>query len=319
MVPSDAITAGVAPHAMSPHRLGSANIGDTVVVCRHCREPLWSGGNRDNRPTHCPQCGNPVEAMRKKKVQAKLRGDQIKLPGVAIEAPLAEFADNPVDDESYVVIGTLRRCPNCQRSMADDGVLCVACGYNIDTGAQAMRVFEPVLRSWEGALSCRSRLLLMGIGEVLGLLALVGAFFADILIAGLVSWVGLNALLLYLLGTFDRIDISRTRRGYVNVTKTWRFCFVPRKPKHIVLQHYAGVVTGMRNDVDGWDMLVLGTMLAMGIVPGIVWWYCVFHRDEFYVGLTQAHGSLALELYRGWNEAQTREIAKVIRDVAAYP
>lgn len=320
VVPSDAISAGAAPHAVSPHRLGCASSGDTVVVCPHCREPLWSGMKPDRRPTHCPQCGNVVPvAVPKKKAKAKLRSDQIKIPGTPIEPQPVEHADNDDDDASYRVIGTLRRCPNCQRSMADEGVLCVACGYNIETGTQAVREFQSVLRSWDGALSYRSRLMLMGAGQILGLLGLVGSFFGDVLLAGVVSWIGYNALLVYLLGTFDRIDISRTRRGLVTVTKMWRVCFVRRPRTFIVLQHYAGVTTGMRNDVDGWDILVLGAMLAMGIVPGILWWYCAFHRETYYVGLTQAHGAIGIELYRGWNETQTKEIAKVIRDVAGYP
>jgi hypothetical protein len=319
IVPSDAITAGAAPHAVSPHRLGRANIGDTVVVCRNCREPLWTAMSGGKRPTRCPQCGNVVPvAVPKKTAKAKIRSDQIKAPGVIVEQQASEQPDSEGNDASYGVIGTLRHCPNCERAMADDGILCLACGYNMDTGAQAVREFEPVLRSWDGALPYRSRMLLMGAGQAIGVFGLIGAFFGGFLLAGVFTWIGFTALLVYLLGTFDRIDIARSPSGHIKVTKTWRVFFVERSPTKIVLNQYAGVTTGMRNDVDGWDILMLGIMLALGVIPGILWWYCAFHRETFYVGLLREHGAIALELYRGWNQAQTQEIAKVVRDVAGF-
>jgi hypothetical protein len=244
----------------------------------------------------------------------------IKAPSEpVVTTPPPSGPPDPDNDESYRFATALPRCPNCQRLMAEDAVLCVGCGYNVKTGEKAVREYAPVNRTWDGELTYRRRLQLFGAVQALWLLALAGAFWGDFLAAGLFSWFLSSALLAFVVGTFGRIHVTRTRRGQVTLTRTWHVCLLPLPPTRIALYQYDGVTSGMAHGADLWDWVVFGTLLSYGILPGLVWWYWTFHKDVFYIGLTRGHGSMALELYRGWNEAATRDIAQVLRDVAGYP
>jgi hypothetical protein len=294
-------------------------MSDAIVSCGRCGEPLWSAATRDQRPTHCPQCGEPVPPPASRKAKAK-SSEQIKpaLPEVFVR-PLPD-APPPTDEnaEEYRFSEQQRFCPKCKRELPGDGVLCVACGYNAETGEQAKREYTPVQRTWEGALSLRRRLLIMGAAQFLTLLALPGAFVGDIVLAWFISWCFFTPLLAYILGTFDRIDLTRNRRGDATMTRTWRIAFIPMPKAEILLWQYSGVRCGATRDIDVMDWFLFGSLLAAGVIPGLIWWYLAFHKDMLYVTLLKEHGTPALELYRGWNEAQAREMAQIIQDVAGY-
>jgi hypothetical protein len=202
--------------------------------------------------------------------------------------------------------------------MEHDAVACVGCGYNYATGEQAKREYTPVARFWDGGMPVPRRWGLFGAGQAFSITLLGGAVLADILVAGLISWVISSLLLAYILGTFARVEVLRTRGGNVMVTKRWHFCFVPLKPMRIQILAYEGVRVGVARDADLWDWVLFFILLGYGIIPGLIWWYCAFQRDLYYVGLLQNHGSVAVELYRGWNEAMARDMGQVIRDVGGF-
>jgi hypothetical protein len=272
-------------------------------------------------------CGSAVPVQsRKKKARTAPTREQIQpaarnLTEAASSAAIKASPDTPAlaDNGDSYGVSVIRRCPNCQRDMGDEEVLCLACGYNLKTGDQAVRVFEPVERTWDGVLSYPRRVQLFAAAQAVGLFGLVGAIVGGFFLEGLCSWLLYTLLLAFILGTFDRVEVSRNRRGQVSVKKTRRFCFMPWQPEKIALQRYAGVTTGPGRDADLWDWLMLGVLLSFGCLPGILWWYFVFHREMFYVGLVKEHGSLGIELYRGWDMATTLEIAQVLRDVGSYP
>ena len=297
--------------------------GDALVSCAHCGEPLWSVANRDSRPTHCPQCGEPVlPPPTKKKAKAK-SSDQMK-PAPAREdfvKPLPEEREPTAEDdaaEEYKFSAKIRLCPKCRRELPDDGVLCTLCGYNAETNEQAVREYTPVKRSWEGALSLRRRLVLFGAAQFLSFCALPGAYYLEAEVAWLISWCFFTPLLAYILGTFDRIDLTRNSRGHATMTRTWRICFIPMPATEIALWQYMGVRCGSTRDADMMDWFLFGSLFAAGVIPGLIWWYFAFHRDMLYVTMLKEHGTPALEIYRGWNEAQAREMAQIIQDVAGY-
>src|SRR5207248_11236073 len=125
-------------------------------------------------------------------------------------------------------------------------------------------------------------------------------------------------LLAYVLGTFDRIDVTRNHRGFATMTRTWRICFVPMPPTEIVLWQYSGVRCGTTRDADMMDWFLFGSLLASGIIPVLVWWSFAFQCDMYEVMLLKEHGTPALSLYRGWNHAQAREMAQIVQDIAGY-
>src|SRR5262249_57039262 len=116
-----------------------------------------------------------------------------------------------------------------------------------------------------------------------------------------------------------RVDLVRNTRGRVQLTKTWRICFMPQPTRTIALKEYEGILTGHRRDVDFWDWFMLFMLLGFGLIPGVIWWFYAIHKDSYYVALTRDHGFPDLMLYRGWNQARVLEIATTLRDATGMP
>jgi hypothetical protein len=316
----DAITAAP-PRKSRAIRSGQPKAHPQVVTCEHCGETLRAA-ERDDRPLRCPVCGNLVPA-RSRQITAK--PPPIKAPPIraaSTEITAAPSRTGPVDEDDgeqpYHFESPPRNCPRCERELDDGAVLCLKCGYNAQTGEQAVREYEPVERSWDGGLSLRRRLVLLGVGQTIAIGMLIGAALGDFLVAAVAAWLFGTLLLAYTMGTFCRIEVARSTMGKVKLVKAWRFCFVPVRPVRINPQLYNGVTTGMAHGADLWDWIVLLTLSLYGLIPGLIWWYWAFHRDTFYVGLVRDHGNMALELYRGWDQDVMHDIARVVREVGGY-
>lgn len=316
---SDAITAEPPPppRASRAIRAGRPDRGAAVVRCDHCGEPLRAKASRDDEPVRCPVCGNTV-ARRSRQITAKAPPVKAASTQITTTSPGPRPTEDDEGAEAYRFAHVPRSCPRCDRELDDRAVLCLGCGFNSETGVQAVREFAPVERTWDGGLSYRSRLVLFGAGQVIAVGMVGGAILGDFLLAGLVTWLVGTVLLAYTVGTFSRLAVARSHTGHVKVTKAWHVCFVPLRPERINLRMYEGVTTGMTHGADLWDWIVLIILLGYGLIPGLIWWYWAFHRDTFYAGLTQNHGMLTLDLYRGWDEAAMKEVAHVVRDVGGY-
>jgi hypothetical protein len=213
-----------------------------------------------------------------------------------------------------------RKCPACTWIVAAEAEVCDRCGVNLKTGKKPPRVYQALEKRWEAGLPLSRRLRLFLIAQAVFVpLGLFGAYTMGSLWLYLTPWVGFTALLAFLLGTFDRVDLSRTSRGKVHLARTWRVCFWELQPVSVRLAEYEGVVTGKFREVDFWDWLVLLTLLSMGLIPGLLWWHFAFRHATFFVALSKDHGYPELTLYRGWNETQMKDMARVLREVGEYP
>src|SRR5262249_33792414 len=115
-----------------------------------------------------------------------------------------------------------------------------------------------------------------------------------------------------------RLDWGRDRRGRVTLTGTWRICFLSREPVTIDVRAYEGIVTGKDHDAGIFEWFVL-LCLMPGIIPAAIWWWVAIHSDTFFVALSRDHDYPAEILYRGWNEAHMKELARTLADVARLP
>jgi hypothetical protein len=179
-----------------------------------------------------------------------------------------------------------------------------------------------VQRYWEGGLPLTTRRnLYLGILGAAFFLGLAGALAVGVeqLCGFFFCWLVLAAMLGFLLGTFERIDLERNTRGQVKLTKTWRYFFVPQAAKTYRLSEYESLYTGRVNEHDFWDWIVLFILLAWGLIPGAIWWYCAFYRDTYFVALCQDHGFPAEPLYRGFNKQHVHEIARTLSNVTTLP
>jgi len=268
--------------------------------CRRC-------GQLVRRQGECPSC------------------DADKMPAAPPE-PIWPSVDSPDEEDKeeedgspYGVDGADEvKCPKCGLMLPPGSVLCVRCGFHLTKRKRIAKTYQPIERTWETTCSLSARLTLFGICEAAALtLGLIGVFEGGANLGIFIgSFLVLTAMLSFLVGTFDRIHLTRDTRGRVRLTKTWRVCFVARQPKAIDVRGYEGILSGRHRAVSPWDSWLLYFLIIFGIVPGIIWWYLVFHKLTFHVSLSRDHGFPECIVYSGWNEMQMKEIALTLRDAS---
>ena len=131
-----------------------------------------------------------------------------------------------------------------------------------------------------------------------------------------VAWPLLTGLLLFVLGTYERIAIVRDARGRVEISKVWRFGFVKLQPTVEAVRGFEGVVTSQNQDTGPLEWFVFLVLICSGGVPALIWWYCVIHKPTFHVALAQDHGRAEFFVYRGKSERQMEEIRDLLTNAA---
>jgi hypothetical protein len=307
----------------------------------------------------CPNCGRKVEAVtgrcgfcsgRRTEAPQPLR------PKKAAAAPAEPrlSLDDPDDDEwgdgsPYEVAGGVPApCPNCNRPLDPETVVCLSCGFNRQTRQKLKQEYQPIARSWETDWPLRTRLLifLMIQGGSLGLGVLSAVLGGAELKDFALSWFLSGFMLAFLLGSYERIQLTRNRKGRVELSKFWRFAFVPIPRKDVPVWRHEGIVTGKYVSAGYFEWLVLlgmlisgvlpvcldilstigfGTMehpvkivaqLIIGLIPPGIWWYFTIHKLTFFVALCRDHGFPETYVYKGWHEEQMHEIAETLRDAS---
>jgi hypothetical protein len=279
----------------------------------------------------CPCCGSPVTppapAARPKRVKTRPPTEPAP-PPVAKPTTLQEEWEKEgivftTDDDGKpypIESGGGVRCPACKRLGPKDSVVCTGCGYDFRTGAKPTKTYTPYSNQWEiGLPLARRRKYFLIVQAVVVTTGLFGAWLEGSFWAFLIPWVLFTLLAGFLLGTYERIELSRTARGVVRLALTWRVCFLERPTRTIRLREYEGVATGMANAADFWDWFILVVLFFCGIVPAVLWYYMAIHRATFFVALTKDHGFPEQPLCRTGNEQQVRAIAKALHEVAELP
>jgi hypothetical protein len=255
---------------------------------------------KDNLPAPAPKTPQTVPAE----------------PAFVPKKPKASFSDDD-DGQPYDVDGRDRPCPGCGRHLPIESVVCTSCGFDQNTGAKVAKKFEPVERVWEAGWTFERRKKVFIIGQVVTLsLGIIGSISLGEYFLFFLPWLLFTLLTVYLLGTWDRVDLTRNKKGKVVLKQTWRFFFLGQPTKTIPLGEYEGVAFGKWRDPDFWDWMIAISGLLAGIGPGVLWWYFFIHKETYYVALTKDHGHPDLFLYRGWKEEYMRDMADAVRAVA---
>jgi hypothetical protein len=255
-------------------------------------------------------------------------------PGTpSAEAKAAE--DLPSEEE---------RCPVCNELLPLEASHCPLCGFLLPIGKKVFKVNQPLERHWEAGLSLRKRLTLFIACQVMVLTAImVGSLAVENPLIFLFPWLIFTGMTAFLFGSNDRIDLTRNKRGKVRLTQTWRIAFLSRAPINHRLGDYEQLATGVANDFSNMDYIITMALFLSGILPGVrgfifggfsirwllaliigmipavIWWFCAFHKDNYFVALCRDHGFPAVMLYRGWNEAHSQDMAKTIGEVTGLP
>src|SRR5262249_30050103 len=154
--------------------------------------------------------------------------------------------DGLESEDGYGVVGGLEepKCPGCSKPLAPDAVVCTACGFDRRTGKKPEKVYEPLERTFEAGWPLRTRVVRCSAFEAVTLsLGLACAVMIDEVPGFLFCWVLATGMAAFLIGTFDRVDLARNRRGKVTLTRTWRACFIPQATQSIRVSEYEGVVS----------------------------------------------------------------------------
>ncbi|MBM4069952.1 MAG: hypothetical protein FJ271_13520 [Planctomycetes bacterium] len=241
--------------------------------------------------------------------------------------------DDDDDSQPYEVDAKQDRpCPDCGRFVKFDAAVCLSCGFDLRSGKRLKKTYEPISRAWESGWPLATRKMLFAIGQGVMLpMSIIGAISLGSPLGFIGPWGVFTAMTIYLLGTCNRVELSRTKKGKVTLTQTW-FVFFQRRPAQTIsLSEYDGVTSGTVYKADFWDWMVtvvwLGSgfiwgvfitlpLIAIGLAMAILWWYYFVNKETYYVALTKDHGHPALHLYRGWSEPQMHNMADTIKDIA---
>jgi len=284
-----------------------------VLHCTFCGELVRAKADK------CPNCGSKIvrPPPLPKPVAAAPRPKKIIKPPAPVQT-----SDDEEDSLPYSVdIGPQEIiCANCQKRLPADAVLCVHCGSNLESGEKVERVYEKIDRQWESNMSLSRRKTIYIVTQAIVFpLMLVLALRRGEPFSFIVPWLFGSALLAFLLGTYDRIDLKRNKRGQVQLSKTWRLCFRERQTMKIVPWEYEGIKIMRNYKFQLMDFLLFLMLLVMGVIPGILWWMWVMNKATYYVALTQRHGFPELSLYHGSSETQMDEIAQILINATGLP
>jgi hypothetical protein len=292
------------PVTRKPHEM--------LFPCRRC-------GRMIRRQRECPHCDGAPEdlgAVPQTPVPVGLAPHSLELGGA--DAPSGAM-DPDEDDSPYVLADKeIPSCPKCHKDMAPGAVLCTACGFNQRTRKKAKQTFEPLARTWTTDLTFPQRLLgLAGFQAIHILLASLMAIVFDKGIAPFfVTWPLMAALACFVLGTYDTIDLVRDTRGRTTITIRWHFFFVPTLPQETQVRGFEGIVTGQWLDAGFLEWFVCLSLLPVGVIPSIIYWYLAIYKPFYHVALAQDHGHAAVYVYRGHSDAQMNDIAQAICNAA---
>lgn len=279
-------------------------VAEMKFPCRRCRKLI-------RRQGECPECDGPVTRPQTPS------GNEEPVWWPSVDAP-DEKDEEEEDSSPYTVEGAEDvKCPKCCFMLPHGSVLCVRCGFHLKERKKVARSYQPLDRQWETSASYVTRLMVyygcLAVSMALGLIAVfwagadLGVFIGAFLL--------LAAMLAFLVGTYDRIHLTRDARGRVKLTKTWRVAFYTLQPQTIDVRSYEGIVTGKHREVTVWEYWIFFFLLFFAIVPGIVWWY-ITSKTTYHVSLSRDHGFPEYILYSGWSEIQMKEIAYSLRDAS---
>jgi hypothetical protein len=318
-IDADDVPSSAPPSSQPPKRDDRLTETPGFAVCSHCGELVRLPPRRKGKRGPCPLCGGDwTEPAKAKPAPAAAPPPP---PVRSFNEELTAPDENPETSNPYRVAGPGRRvCPGCNADLAPEDVLCVRCGYDLRTGQKVVKTYKPVDLSWDSGMPLRSRLI--AFGSSMGLALVVFGLIAVLMGEGwefIPPWLVFGAMMGFLFGTYDRLDLRRTRGGETSLTKTWRLCFVPVKRYEIDVLAYEGVLTGRAHSGGCWEWTVLLALLPLGLVPSAIWWYFAIYRTVYYVALCRDHGAPEITLYRGWSQARMEEVARAVRDAGGLP
>jgi hypothetical protein len=244
-------------------------------------------------------------------------------PTAAEPAPPRELEDDddgPITGYAVPAEVPTRVCAGCAKRVPVVDVICTQCGFNSQTQTTTERVYEKINRSWEVGWSLDRRIMLMLILFGFDALSTLvswwsGATFVP-MIVGLSLIIGLQA---FIVGTYDRIKVTRSAKGGATVSKVWRVAFIEQPVYKYRWKEYDSIRYGKEHEltaIDYWLLIVLAIQL---VLPAILWYWFVLRPDRSYIAFCKHHGAIDTYLYRSTNDEQAQDLARTLATATGLP
>jgi hypothetical protein len=273
-----------------------------LVICPECGHEVKVGG-RDVWQVRCPNCHQTVH---------------VPGQGVVEEPPEEEPpADAPPTRRRKKkkarppsrprIEGPTKKCPNCDQDMPEAAVLCIECGYNVQTGQKLDTVRERFHREWPSDLSLPARVVL---AVCLELFFLLGFLFLPPLAASFIFVISIPVVVLFL-GTFETLTLTRQDDGRSLATVLLRVGFYPWGRRVHDLDDYRSIVLDRKpGDISALVWVALG--LLMGVVPGIIIW-SRYYADQYIINIRNKDEMA--QVYQTRSEKKVKEVAEALCDI----
>lgn len=275
---------------------------------------VWESEDSPFAPEKEKVAPQPKE-MKNKKPEPK----EPPQPKISSEQRRRQWTEEDENDNPYEFSETLTLCPSCNAELPAEAELCVSCGFDLKKKEKRKREYQSIERSWQMGWPMSTRRVCTIVVSITTLfIACVSAYFQGNWMLFLGPWFLSTVMLVFLLGTFNRVDLSRNVKGRSRITNTIWICFVQREPTMLKMGDFDGISHQVEQENGCLEWALLVFLLPL-IIPGIIWWLVVMRNHTCRVSLTQGHGCPVYTLYWGFNEELMHEMVATIHEVTGLP
>lgn len=198
-----------------------------------------------------------------------------------------------------------------------DAVLCIGCGYNLETGKKLKTAHKPFRARWDGDMPMALRMTLFVLFEIMCLPTL--AVPKERLEQHLGAGIGVfctSLCMAFALGSFTSATLTRDRRGKVALAYTRWLFFIPINRKKYDPRRFHNIAIDFSGgSSESFGLAIILGLCFFGVLPAVLYWWLMY-GGHYKVALAR-EGSDPLVIYQGRSEARMRDVADTFQRVAS--
>ncbi len=205
-------------------------------------------------------------------------------------------------------------CPDCTMLLKPGTAFCTRCGFDLRTGKKKKTTVKPLSRWYGPAFTYKARAAICIVVPPVMMLGLYFLGHLDNTLIGLqiVGWI----LLTFFLGTWGELHMERSSKGKTTFTRSMRVAFMPIPAGVFDADYFDGVSTRIEEQITFVDYIILLSLIGMGIIPGVIFYFAVMNRPEHAIHLTGEHGASLQDIFRSRNHQRILDILDEISKIS---